>query len=475
MLGRAAVKGAGGQQYDVPAPVKSSPWWWSLTKALVLALVAGLWYALSHPVLTVATVATLVLLAQSGPLAVALTWVAAGAALMVLRHLHPASFGFITFRATAFVRGGFTYRRRWAQVMHLSGLTTTLGAGTRYAPQIVRLRVDEHTDRVRVKLLPGQTPDVFESKADELAHAFGAQGCRIRVDKPGVIWLDFARRDALAAVVPALDPAELVNLEALPIGVRENGAPWLLRLLYTHVLLVGATGAGKGSVLWSLIRALGPSIRDGITQVWACDPKGGIELSAGQGMFTRFAYQAAQMVQLVEDAAALVEERAARLRGVARTVVPTVTEPLVVLVIDELAYLTSYMSDKDLRKRLDDALQIVLSQGRAVAVSVVGAVQDPRKEVVKYRDLFPTRIALRLTEASQVALTLGDGAHERGAVCERIPLATPGVGYVLLEGHREPTRVRAAYVTDDDITAMARDYPCGITKWRMTNPGQEAA
>ena len=34
----------------------------------------------------------------------------------------------------------------------------------------------------------------------------------------------------------------------------------------------------------------------------------------------------------------------------------------------------------------------------------------------------------------------------------------PGVGYVQLEGRREPTRVRAAYVSDDDLAAMACTY-----------------
>jgi hypothetical protein len=37
----------------------------------------------------------------------------------------------------------------------------------------------------------------------------------------------------------------------------------------------------------------------------------------------------------------------------------------------------------------------------------------------------------------------------------------PGVGYVRLDGDREPTRVRVAYVTDQDIAAMAAEYgPC---------------
>jgi DNA segregation ATPase FtsK/SpoIIIE, S-DNA-T family len=32
--------------------------------------------------------------------------------------------------------------------------------------------------------------------------------------------------------------------------------------LETHVLVAGATGAGKGSVLWSLIPALAPLVSD---------------------------------------------------------------------------------------------------------------------------------------------------------------------------------------------------------------------
>jgi S-DNA-T family DNA segregation ATPase FtsK/SpoIIIE len=35
----------------------------------------------------------------------------------------------------------------------------------------------------------------------------------------------------------------------------------------------------------------------------------------------------------------------------------------------------------------------------------------------------------------------------------------PGVGYVRTDGVREPTRVRAGYVTDPDIAKMVVDYP----------------
>lgn len=55
-------------------------------------------------------------------------------------------------------------------------------------------------------------------------------------------------------------------------------------------------------------------------------------------------------------------------------------------------------------------------------------------------------------------MVLGDGARDRGARCDRISDSLPGVGYVRLDGVREPTRVRAAYVSDDDIAAMALEY-----------------
>jgi S-DNA-T family DNA segregation ATPase FtsK/SpoIIIE len=82
-------------------------------------------------------------------------------------------------------------------------------------------------------------------------------------------------------------------------------------------------------------------------------------------------------------------------------------------------------------------------------------VQDPRKEVVKYRDLFPTRIGLRLVEPAQVDLALGDGARKRGARCDLIPDTTPGVGYLLEDGSTTVTRFRAAYLDDHTIRTLA--------------------
>jgi len=77
--------------------------------------------------------------------------------------------------------------------------------------------------------------------------------------------------------------------------------------------------------------------------------------------------------------------------------------------------------------------------------------------VISLRNLFPTRIALRLDESDQVDMVLGDGARDRGALADLIsplPQQGAGVGYVRIEGTPDPVRVRAAYVTDEDIHAM---------------------
>jgi S-DNA-T family DNA segregation ATPase FtsK/SpoIIIE len=279
-----------------------------------------------------------------------------------------------------------------------------------------------------------------------------------------VLW--FLTADPLTAAVAPFTPADPVQLEAVPVARREDGLTYRLRLLGTHVLVVGATGAGKGSVIWSLLAGLGPSIRDRVVQVWALDPKGGMELAGGRALFARFCYgdpadgtgYEDEFAALLEDAVTVMRRRQAALRGVTRLHTPTVAEPLVVVIVDELASLTAYVQDRDAKKRIAAALSLLLSQGRAVGVTVVGALQDPRKDVLPFRDLFPTRIALRLSEAEQVGLVLGSGARDRGARCDRIPESLPGVGYVGLDGIAEPVRVRFSHVTDAHIAALVARY-----------------
>jgi S-DNA-T family DNA segregation ATPase FtsK/SpoIIIE len=309
-------------------------------------------------------------------------------------------------------------------------------------------------------MLPGQIPDDWGQAAERLAYAFRLlDGRAFGTNRPDRVVLRFGRRDPLAGTVPPLPVPEVPDLDGLPLALREDGEFYRLRLTGSHVLVAGATNAGKGSVLWSLIRALAGGVRAGLVELWAFDPKGGMELAAGAPLFARFAYEDPDsMAGVLEEAVKRMRQRAARLRGVTRQHTPTVDEPLIVVVVDELAALTAYLTDRKVRDRIRESLGLLLSQGRAVGVHVVAALQDPRKDVLPFRDLFPTRIGLRLTEHEQCDMVLGDGARDRGAVCDRIPETSPGIGYVVLDGVREPVRVRFSYLTDDDIRDLGRTY-----------------
>ncbi len=145
--------------------------------------------------------------------------------------------------------------------------------------------------------------------------------------------------------------------------------------------------------------------------------------------------------------------------GKQRDHTPTAEHPFVVVLVDEVAFLTAYHPDKNLRERVKAALATLTTQGRAVGYCVVAALQDPRKEVMSIRNLFPDRIAMRLDEPEQVDMVLGDGARDRGAPADLIstdPDTGAGVAFVRLEADPDPVRVRAAWVSDDDITRHGR-------------------
>ena len=435
--------------YRTPEPV-------IMVVQLVRLICRVLWFALTHP--GVDAVAALVAVTWLG-----LSWsgvvglaVIAVIGLAGLRVIQPSWFArFVAAPVRDWCRWWF-YRRRWTAAMTLAGLTPDY-RGQPMLPVLDRVHRAGAVDLVRVGLVTGQAPTDFEGKSENLAHAFGARLCRVRDLAPGVLLLELVRTDTLADPIPALPITAEVDLAGLPVGRREDGTPWRLRLAATHVLIAGATGSGKGSVIWSLIRALLPAISSGWVQVWALDPKR-MELSFGRALFHRYACHAIAMVELLEAAVAEMHDRAGQFGGKTRTFTPSAAFPFLVVLVDELAFLTAYQPERDLRKRAEAAIATLTSQGRSVGVCVVGALQDPRKDVISLRNLFSTRIALRLDESDQVDMVLGDGARDRGALADQIshvPWTGAGVGYVRLEASPDPVRVRAAYVTDDDICAMA--------------------
>jgi DNA segregation ATPase FtsK/SpoIIIE, S-DNA-T family len=438
---------------------------------------AGVRSLFGHPLVVgglVVVTAGAWLLPRYGTAIPATTLVALTIALVAWRLGHAESFHrFLGWPWRGAWRHRLVYRRGWQPAMVTCGLAIRVN-GREFVPALLRVTSTATVDRVRVRMLSGQVPEDYAQMSERLARTFGAAACRVRTDPQHrdrvILWLLVA--DPLHQTVPPQATEDPPNLTGLPVGLQEDGPLYQLRLLGTHLLLVGATGAGKSSVVWALVHALAPGISTGLVQLWVCDPKGGMELAPGRALFTRFCHgedpdntdgsgvaHEVAYAELLEDAVRVMRARQACLRGVTRLHKPSSAEPLVVVVIDELASLTSYVTDRDAKKRIAAALSLLLSQGRAVGVSVVAALQDPRKEVLPARDLFPTRIGLRMVDGDQVDMVLGDGAKDRGARCDQIPESLPGVGFVALDGVAEPVRVRFAHLADPDIAHLAATHP----------------
>jgi DNA segregation ATPase FtsK/SpoIIIE, S-DNA-T family len=354
------------------------------------------------------------------------------------------------------------YRRRWTPVMTIGRLAVTY-QGRVLLPALGKVTSTGYTDRVAVTLVSGQSAADVAARADNLAHGFGAILCRVRSYRPGAIILELVRRDTLAAIIQALPIPAHVDLRALPVGRREDGLPWTIRLQGTHLLIAGATGAGKASLLWSIVRGLMSAIVAGLVRPLAADPKL-MELAYGRAIFDRYGTYAADpadIAAMLQAEVTAMQDRAAQLAGQHRTHTPSAEHPFVVIFVDEVAFLTAYHPDKALRERIRAALATLTTQGRAVGYTVVAALQDPRKEVLPIRNLFPDRIAMRLDEPEQVDMVLGDSARDRGALADQITTdetTGAGVAYVRLADNPDPVRVRAAWVSDPDIRAMCNNY-----------------
>ncbi|MEO3876756.1 FtsK/SpoIIIE domain-containing protein [Nonomuraea sp. B12E4] len=261
----------------------------------------------------------------------------------------------VGYRLLAWWRLVWIYRRHWQPVMIVSGLGRHI-RGRDYLPALGKVTCTSWADQVTVRMLKGQAVKDWADRTDHLAQGFGAKSCRVALSQAGRLTLAFPRSDPLASPLPALAMPEEPTVGPVEIGKGEDGRPWRLKVHGTHVLVAGATGAGKGSIIWSVIRSLLAAVSAGLVELWALDPKL-MELSYGRALFgTRYAATPEECADLLDEAVCVMQKRAARFAGLQRSHTPTVDDPFILVVVDEVAFLTAYQSDRQLRQRISAAL-----------------------------------------------------------------------------------------------------------------------
>ena len=324
-----------------------------------------------------------------------------------------------------------------------------------FHPKLLGTDGSDTTLRLKVRARMGQTVEDLERAVPAIRDAAGAHSARSVVVSPGTLQIELVMREQLSTVGHVVPPTRVATTR-VTLGRCENGSAWTLPLSGRHTLTVGCSGAGKGSVFWGIAGGLGPAVAADVVRLVGIDLKYGIELSVGSGLFTKIATTEADAVETLAALEELMNKRGRAMAGRTRKHNPTKASPLVVLLIDELAGMTAYMSDPALRKAAAASLSRILTKGRALGIVVAAFLQDPRKEVLPMRGLFTQTIALRLRSREEVTMVLGDGMAD-AAPAHRISPDRPGTGYVVAEDG-QVTKVRSDFWSDEQIRSTGGKY-----------------
>ncbi|RBO97074.1 hypothetical protein [Nocardia puris] len=124
------------------------------------------------------------------------------AGIMLWRRRRPEMFErWVTSRARHRALAWWRYRRRWTRLLSACHLTIS-GQDRVLVPRLLSVELGTGSDRVRVRMLPGQCPADWENRTDHLAHAFGAAACRATITGPALVELAFRHGDSLVTPVP---------------------------------------------------------------------------------------------------------------------------------------------------------------------------------------------------------------------------------------------------------------------------------
>jgi hypothetical protein len=346
-------------------------------------------------------------------------------------------------------------RRRWAAACRYAGLAS---ASDRI-PRIVQHGLVPAGDRLLVRLPAGSSTAALAEVAEQVAVILDVREVRVArdPDHAALARVTVVRRDPLHAATPLGWPllgAPRCSLWLpVPVGVDEDGHWVHLLLPERNVLLGGEPGSGKSAAMSLLLAA---AALDSTVKLILLDGKL-VELACWAGVADRSVgpdlHQAIEV--LAEVQAELDRRLLVLLANRRRKLTPTLGLPLLLVVVDELAFYIS-SPDRKLSAEFAGRLRDLVARGRAAGIVVLAATQKPAAEVLptSLRDLFGFRWALRCLTPQASDTVLGQGWASLGYSASGVDGADRGVGLLLAEGGT-PVRLRACWLDDDQLHALA--------------------
>ncbi len=315
--------------------------------------------------------------------------------------------------------------------------------------------------RYELQPQPGVKVSQIKNLADDIALTLAAKSLRIEAPIPGKSAVGIEIENEHINMITFRECVESREFQtakskiSAAIGKDIGGQSIICNLKdMPHLLIAGATGAGKSVCVNSIIMSILYKAKPDEVRLIMIDPKK-VELSNYNGIphlltpvvtdtskaAGTLAWCVAEMMrryELFKDEG--VRDRQSYNEAMIANDEPEKVLPFIVIIIDELADLMMAAG-----KQVEPAICRIGQLARAAGMHMVIATQSPRVDVITglIKANIPSRIALMCSQRVDSQVILDEPGAEK--------LVGKGDMLFLGAGASKPTRIQGCYVSDDEI------------------------
>ena len=340
------------------------------------------------------------------------------------------------------------------------------------ACQIVKVSPGPVVTRYEVEPAPGVKVNRIAALSDDLARVMSAKGIRIQAPVPGksVVGVEIANQERETVYLREILEDEVFSRSdsklVMALGKTISGEPCAADLTkMPHLLVAGATGAGKSVCLNSLICSILFKATPDEVRFIMVDPKV-VELTmyndiphllvpiitepkkAAEALKWAVAEMEARYQKLAKLGVRNLPDYNAKLARVQAEAAEDGVEPAkplayIVVVIDEFADLMLTASAD-----VETSLMSLAQKSRAVGIHIILATQRPSVNVITgvIKANFPSRIAFQVASKTDSRTILDLNGAER--------LLGMGDMLFLPSGQGEPIRVHGAFISGEETERL---------------------
>ena len=330
--------------------------------------------------------------------------------------------------------------------------------------RLVRIVPGPTVTRYEIELAPGVKVNKVTNLTHDIAYALAAADVRILAPIPGksAIGVEVPNRKRQLVTLGDILVSDVADADRDPmlvsLGMDVSGSPRMLRLTeLPHVLIAGATGAGKSSMVNSILTSILMRATPDEVRLILVDPK---RVELGQyndapHLLTRVITNPKKAADALQWAVAEMDRRYDLLADAGVRDIDSYREsfdaggldeemfdrfPYIVVVVDELNDLMMVAG-----RVVEDAIVRIAQMARAVGIHLVLATQRPSVNVITgvIKANVPSRLAFSVASQTDSRVIIDQGGADK----------LVGLGDMLVVTARDPKaeRIQGSFVSEAEI------------------------